>query len=219
MRIGLLGGSFNPIHEGHLAIARAARQALGLDRVVLVPAARPPHKVKDQDLAPAEDRLAMTRLAAGGEAGLEVSGIELEREGPSYSIDTVRAFATREPGAEIYFLIGSDTLPELRTWKDSKALVALARFAVVARPGRDLERDLARFEADFGTEAGRGVRERVVPMQPAAVSATDVRARASRGERLAGLVPAAVEKHIHERGLYGARVPTSPGQTERRPTS
>jgi nicotinate-nucleotide adenylyltransferase len=204
MRLGLLGGTFNPIHEGHLAIARAARVGLKLDSVVLVPAARPPHKAHDTSLAPAEDRLAMTRLAAASEPGLEVSGIELERTGPSFTIDTVRAFLARDPGVELYFIIGCDTLPELATWRAARELLSLARFAVVARPGRELEADLARFERDFGTEAARAVRERIVPMEPAAVSATEVRARVAGGKPIEGLVPGAVAEYIRAHRLYGA---------------
>src|SRR5436190_19612157 len=113
MRIGLLGGSFNPIHRGHVAMARAARRELELDRVVLVPSARPPHK-RDSSLAPAEDRLAMARLATKDEPRIEVSSIELERTGPSYTIDTVRSLLAARPGAEIYIAIGSESVPEPR---------------------------------------------------------------------------------------------------------
>jgi nicotinate-nucleotide adenylyltransferase len=203
MRIGLVGGSFNPIHRGHLAIAQAARSALALDRVVLVPSARPPHKHDQAELAPPEDRLAMARLAARGEAGLQVSPIELERAGPSYTIDTVRAFLAAEPGVELYFIVGADNVPELTTWKDNRTLVTLARFAVAARPGHDLEKDLADIERSLGKEAARGLRERIVPLAPDAVSATEIRARVRAGKPIDGLVPDAVRDYIHSHGLYG----------------
>jgi nicotinate-nucleotide adenylyltransferase len=202
MRLGLLGGSFNPIHAGHVAMARAARTALGLDRVVLVPAARPPHKQRDLSLAPAEDRLAMARLAAASEPGLDVSPIELERAGPSFTIDTVRAFLSKEPGVELYFVVGSDTVPELASWKDVRELLRLARFAVVGRAGRDLEKDFAHLEKEIGAEAVRGLRERVVPMEPSSVSATEVRARVAAGKPIDGWVPGAVADYIRSHKLY-----------------
>ncbi len=195
MRIGLLGGSFNPIHRGHLAIARAARDTLGLDRIVLIPSARPPHK-HDSTLAPAEDRLAMARLAAGSEPAFEVSAIELERTGPSYTIDTIRSFLGQNPGAELYFVIGADSVPELRTWRDARTLLGLARFGVVARPGCDLAKDLADLEREFGA------RLTVIPHQPDAISATEIRERVRRGEAVDGLVPAAVRDYIAAKNLY-----------------
>src|SRR5262245_58651421 len=110
MKLGILGGSFNPVHFGHLAMAEAARRAHGLDRVLLVPAAQPPHK--REDLAPAEDRLAMVRLAVEGREGLEASGLELERPGPSFTVDTLAELRRRLPAAELYFIIGADSIPE-----------------------------------------------------------------------------------------------------------
>jgi nicotinate-nucleotide adenylyltransferase len=195
MRIGLLGGSFNPIHRGHLAIARAARASLGLDRVVLVPSARPPHK-RDATLAPAEDRLAMARLAAKDEPALEVSSIELERTGPSYTIDTVRSFLAADPHAEVHFLIGADSVPELKTWKDARTLLRLARFAVVARPGCDLEKDLAELERDLGARLS------LISIEPDAISATEIRERVRRNEPLDGFVPPAVRDYIAAHNLY-----------------
>ena len=199
MRIGLLGGSFNPIHRGHLAIARAARSSLALDRVVLIPSARPPHK-KDRSLAPAEDRLAMVRLAARDEPGLEVSAIELERTGPSYTIDTVRAFRDSNPGAEVSFIIGADTLPELKTWRDVRALLSLATFAVAARPGNDdLVRDAELVKQDLG---GTVV---TVPIEPDPVSATGIRELVRAGKPIDGLVPDAVRDYIVAHDLYRER--------------
>jgi nicotinate-nucleotide adenylyltransferase len=195
MRIGLVGGSFNPIHRGHLAIARSARETLGLDRVVLVPSARPPHK-RDSTLAPAEDRLAMARLASKDEPGFEVSAIELERTGPSYTIDTVRSFLAASPGAEVHFVIGADSVPELRTWKDARALLGLAKFAVAVRPGYDLTRDLRDLEREFG------VRLTMIPTEPDPLSATEIRDRVREGKSIDGLVPAAVRDYIVARNLY-----------------
>ena len=195
MRIGLFGGSFNPIHRGHLAIARAARASLGLDRVVLVPSARPPHK-RDATLAPAEDRLAMARLATDDEPGLEVSSIELERTGPSYTIDTVRSFLASNQGAELHFVVGADSVPELRTWRDARTLLQLARFAVVARPGCDLTKDLADLERELGARLS------VIPIEPDAISATEIRERVRKNEPLDGFVPPAVRDYIAAKNLY-----------------
>ncbi|HZU97112.1 MAG TPA: nicotinate-nucleotide adenylyltransferase [Planctomycetota bacterium] len=200
MRIGLVGGSFNPIHRGHLAIARSAREALHLDRVILIPSARPPHK-KNLDLAPAADRLAMARLAAG--PGIEVSSIELDRQGPSYTVDTLRAFHAQEPDAELTFIIGADSVPELVTWRDAKTLVGLARFAVAARPGHDLDREVT------ASEQALGAKFTLVPIEPDPVSATDIRERVRAGRSIDGLVPDAVRDYIRAHHLYSAKATTS----------
>jgi len=193
MRIGLVGGSFNPIHRGHLAIARAAREALHLDRVILIPSARPPHK-KDEGLAPAADRLAMARLAAS--PGVEVSTIELDRQGPSYTIDTLRAFRAAEPEAELIFIIGADSVPELVTWRDATTFVGLARFAVAARPGHDLDREVTAAERALGCKLA------LIPLEPDPVSATEVRERVRQGRSIDGLVPDAVRDYIAAHNLY-----------------
>ncbi len=204
MRVGILGGSFNPPHLGHLAVARAVRDRLGLDRVVLVPAARPPHKPDDPDLAPPRDRLAMTRLAAEGE-GFEVSGLELERQGPSYTIDTVRALRAERPDDELLFLIGADTVDELPTWKEAPALLREVAFVAVNRPGHDIEDNLQVLAEGLGEAAAAAVRERVVTMPPQPISSTEVRRRIQAGEDWEHLVPPEVAAFIRAEGLYGRR--------------
>jgi nicotinate-nucleotide adenylyltransferase len=154
----------------------------------LIPSARPPHK-KDSGLAPAEDRLAMARLAAATEPGIEVSSMELERTGPSYTVDTLRAFRAAQPDAEIYFIIGADTLPELKTWKESGALFSLATFAVCVRPG-------------FENVQEPGAKAVAVAIEPDAVSATEIRARVREGKPIDGLVPDAVRDYIGAHHLY-----------------
>jgi nicotinate-nucleotide adenylyltransferase len=200
MRIGLVGGTFNPIHRGHVQIATAARRHFQLDRVVLVPAARPPHKA-DSDLAPAEDRLAMARLAVRGcEPPVEVSSIELERTGRSFTIDTVRAFQAASPGAEIYFIVGGDSVPELRAWKDARALLAMAHFAVAPREAtRKLASDVEAAQRELGAPL------EVLPIVPDPVSATDIRARIREGRPIDGLVPDAVRDYIAAHHLYQAK--------------
>lgn len=133
-RIGLYGGSFDPIHHGHLILAREAREQLGLDRVVFLPARLSPHKL-DRPPAPAEVRWAMLLAALQEEEGLVADDRELRRPGPSFAIETVREFAREFPGAEIFYLIGVDNVAELHTWKESSVLLQAARFVVLDRSG------------------------------------------------------------------------------------
>ena len=200
-RLALFGGSFDPLHEGHLSVARRARGAFDLDRVVLVPAARPPHKAGVR-LAPGADRLAMAELAAAEEPWLGTSGLELGRPGPSYTIDTVRALpaAVGAEGAEVWFVIGSDNLPGLPGWRDVEALLALARPIVVWRgegePGLPAEVEV------LGVEARARLREGLLVVPPHPASATAIRAALARGERSPAHLPLAVADYVAGRGLY-----------------
>jgi asparaginyl-tRNA synthetase len=202
VRTGLLGGSFNPPHHGHLAMARAVKAALGLDRIVLIPAARPPHKGATEMASP-HDRLTMTRAAAAQD-GFEVSDIELERTGPSYTIDTVRALKAARPGDELYFIIGADTVGELPTWREAAKLLTEVRFVVVNRPGYDLDKGLQVIAQAFGEAAARDLRERVVDMPPQPVSSTDVRRRIREGAAgWEAVLPPGVAEIIQKERLYG----------------
>ena len=205
-RVGILGGSFNPPHRGHLALARAAREALRLDEVILVPAARPPHKPGDLELASPHDRLRMTRLAARGE-GFLVSDLELKRLGPSYTIDTVRALRARREGDQLFFLIGADTVGELPTWKGADELVREVDFVPVNRPGFDLEQGLEVVAREFGDDVAAGLRARAITMPPQPISSTEVRRRVLAGGGDDGdwrdLLPVAVADYIRAEGLYG----------------
>lgn len=206
-RVGLFGGSFDPVHAGHLHAAQAAREAFGLDRVVFVPAARPPHK-PGRELASGDDRLAMLRLAIAGEPRYSVCDLELSREGPSYTIDTVRALpaAIGEPAdAEIFLVLGSDNLPGLADWREARALIERVVPVVVHREGVP-ERMIEELERRLGRAAAEKVRAGYLRLPPVCVSATDLR------ERLPGLagteseacgIPRAVMDHIVARGLYG----------------
>lgn len=190
-RVALFGGSFDPIHEGHLAVARAALREARLDRVLFVPAAAPPHK-RGRRLAPARDRLRMVRLAVRGDPRLGVLEDEIRRGGVSYTIETVeRARRRLGPRAGLWLLIGADTLPDLPTWRAARRLFGLVRFLVAPRPG-------------FRPRRPPGVRARLLgaPRNPA--SSTGVREALRRGAPADGLVPAAVLAHIRRRGLYGA---------------
>jgi len=199
-RAGVLGGTFNPVHEGHLAVARAASALLDLDRLFFIPASFPPHK-RPSGLASGEDRLAMLRLAAAGVPGWEALDLELARGGVSYSVDTVAALKKMlGEETELFLIIGADNLDGISRWRRIEDLVRWCRFAVVTRPGFAPEPGGAddREWARRILAAGRG---RLIELS-APVSSTEVRAAASRGEPLEGLVPPAVAAYIEKRGLY-----------------
>jgi len=197
-RVGLFGGSFDPVHNGHLEIADAARRQHRLDRVVFVPARHQPHKA-DPPQASGEQRLAMLRLAVRDRAGFDVSDCELVRSGRSYSIDTVRAFrAELGPATHLFFIIGSDSLGELPAWKGFGELGGLCTFLVASRPGFPFGELTGGLPAEQVTELRRhAIRDTGNP-----VSATDVRRRAAEGRPLTELVPASVAAYIAENKLY-----------------
>jgi nicotinate-nucleotide adenylyltransferase len=205
-RIGLFGGSFDPVHAGHLHAARAALRAFDLDRVVFVPARRPPHK-PGRELAPGADRMEMLRLALRGEPRFEALGIELDREGPSYTIDTVRELpaALGEDGASIHLILGSDNLEGLPTWREAAALLERVQPVVVHRGG-DPAPSLGEIERALGRTAAERVRAGYLELPPVDASSTGVRARIrSTGGRSRDLeLDPSVLDYIRERGLYGA---------------
>ncbi len=211
MRIALFGGSFNPVHVGHLAIVEAALDGLRLDGVILVPCAVPPHK-DVSGLAPARDRVAMLRLAIRGRPGLGISDVELRRKGPSYTLHTVeavreamrRARGGRRRRDALYLIVGADMLKDLPNWYRAKRLIRLARVAAAGRPGWSLtalRRPLARaFGAAFVRALERNRFD--APLLP--VSSTAIRRRVRAGRPVRGLVPDAVAAHIRRRRLYRA---------------
>jgi nicotinate-nucleotide adenylyltransferase len=210
-RVGILGGTFDPIHYGHLVIAEQVREALELDRVLFVPAAIPPHK-PEAVLAAATDRAAMVELAIAGNPAFTISRIELERDGPSYTVDTVGELvdeaARRGVAREFFFILSSEALAGLCTWHEPLRLMSLCRLVVVPRPGAPLP-DAAWLESHLPAEPGAGDRagtavDRVVCVQtvPLAHSASDVRNRAESGRSIRYLVPPAVEAYIREHRLY-----------------
>jgi nicotinate-nucleotide adenylyltransferase len=185
MKLGLLGGTFDPIHLGHLRAAESAREALGLERVLLVPARVPPHR--RAPIAPALDRFAMVALACAGHPELVASDLELQREGPSYTVDTVQALRRADPEAELFLLVGSDSLPEMPAWREQQRLFELCRVAVLPRPGAAPPAD---------------PRVLVVEGPALAVSATEIRARVAAGRSVRYLVPEPVADYIAKRGLF-----------------
>ena len=201
-RIGIFGGTFDPIHAGHLSVAQQVARELDLDHVVMVPAGRPPHK-SPRGLAPAGDRLEMTRLAVRGLARLRVSDVEVRRTGTCYTIDTVRELKrTCGAGTRLLLILGEDSVGELPTWKDAGKLVEETGFAIVHRP-RCPPADFEKLAAELGPTAAEKLKESVVKIrEPADVSSTEIRRRVRRGESISGLVRAEVEDYIKERGLY-----------------
>ncbi len=187
-RLGILGGTFNPIHVGHLLIAQDALEQAGLDRVLFIPCATPPHKVAAK-LAPARHRLAMVRRAIRGDRRFAVDDLEIRRGGRSYSVDTLAELRGRHPRAEFHFIIGGDSLPELNHWRDIDRLATLCRFVVVGRPG-------------FQPPARNPYRVRIVRGHACDVSSTDIRARCARRQSIRYLVPDAVFRYIRAHNLY-----------------
>ena len=189
-RIGLFGGSFDPVHVGHLLIARAALEELALERLFFIPAAQSPFK-PDRCLAAGVDRARWLRLALAGWTACEVVTDELDRSGVSYTIDTVREFARRFPGAELFWLVGGDHVATLPQWREAAALASLVCFAVAPRPGR---------EADLQPPPGFGFRLLRGPLS--AVSSSDIRTRVRAGLPLDGWVPPAAAEAIRNYPLY-----------------
>lgn len=220
-RLGLLGGTFDPIHCGHLDVARAAADALDLDEVRLVPSHAPPHRAAPG--ASAFHRFAMTSLAAAGDDRLTAWDGELVRGGPSYTADTLRELHQQGwPATSLFFLTGADAFAGISTWKDYPALLNLAHFVVCSRNGRaagvvrDLLPDLANRMDDATNDAATSSETRILLLDAptAAVSSTLVRETVARGAPIDGMVPHAVAMHITKHGLYNASRPTPHGSPD-----
>ena len=198
-RIGILGGTFDPVHIGHLVLARDAMDHFGLSKVLFVPSATPPHKLQN-GIRPARHRVAMLRAALRGIRGFEVCTIEVERRGVSYSIDTVMELKRRYPRADLYFIIGADTLNELYSWRRIDELLALCKFATMGRPGWETRGSLklqGRWMKQLRNNIFRG--------HVMDVSSSDIRERVARGMDIGFFVPAPVERYIRRHGFYKAR--------------
>jgi nicotinate-nucleotide adenylyltransferase len=190
-RLGVFGGTFDPIHIGHLLLAEAAREQLGLDRVLFVPTGEPWRKA-GRKIGPAADRLTMVKLATTDNPDFEVSAIEIEREGPSYTFETLEALANQNPGAGMFFIMGTDTLHDLPNWRSPERIVELATLAVAIRAGSD----------DQVTAEGLSANIMTIRMPEIGVSASEIRERAAAGQSLRYLVAAAVAEHISAAKLY-----------------
>jgi nicotinate-nucleotide adenylyltransferase len=191
-RIGIFGGTFDPVHVGHLVAAVNARHDLGLDRVVMMVANVPWQKAGSRAVTPPLERLAMVEAAVHGVAGVEASRLEIDRGGPSYTADTVAEMASLHPGAELYVIVGWDVSAELGTWERIEEVRDLATLVVVNRPGNSPPEGLRQ----------QGWRLAEVTVPNLEISSTDLRARAATGRPLDYLVPEPVVRVIRERGLY-----------------
>lgn len=219
MRLGLLGGSFNPIHNCHLKIAAQTRDALSLDRILFIPAGDPPHKTSGS-LAPAIHREAMVRLAIEGEPLFGLSDIELRRRGRSYSIDTVRALRPQlGPATDLFFIIGLDAFLEFPSWKEADTLLRACHFIVVSRPHTAFEQlvtmplfppaDPERLRAldsglahRFSVPIAGGHEVILLRLPPCDISASEIRRCVRQGFSLADVLPLPVESYIIQHGLY-----------------
>ncbi|NUQ64327.1 MAG: nicotinate-nucleotide adenylyltransferase [Pirellulales bacterium] len=200
MRLGLFGGSFDPVHFGHLMLAESAREQCRLDRVLFLPAAVPPHKL-GQRQTPIDPRIEMLRLATGGHEAFEVSRLEADRGGVSYTVDTLRHFREADPGAGLFFLMGADMLHDLPNWREAGEICRLAIPVVVRRPGIS--------ELDFDMLATVTTPDRIeifrshqVEMPEIGISSTEIRRRVAAGGSIRYWTPRAVEKYIETQGLY-----------------
>ncbi len=196
-RVGVLGGTFDPIHDGHLVAAQEAWHQLQLDYVLLLPAGDPPHKT-GQPFASAEDRVRMVEQAIAGRDHLRLSRVDLDRPGPHYTADTL-ALLQEElgPGVRLFFIEGADSLAEIDTWHEPERVVSAAELAVVGRPGYSV--DVAALEARLP-----GLPERIhwVAMPALAISSTDLRPRVRTGRPIGYLLPASVEEYVYAHHLY-----------------
>jgi nicotinate-nucleotide adenylyltransferase len=209
-RLGLFGGTFDPVHLAHLRTAEEVREALALDRVELVLSATPPHKTASTQ-APLAHRRRMLELAVAGNTHLASNFSELDREGPSYSIDTIRAVQDRQPDTALTFILGADAFAEIGTWKDYDDLLTLCDFCVISRPGAPTSELPIAVEKSFCYEPSRGVYVhrsgralRFLPVTALMISASDIRRRCATGRSIRYLVPDAVYEYVAANGLYAS---------------
>lgn len=192
-RVGVMGGTFDPIHHGHLVAASEVQSWFDLDEVVFVPTGRPWQKV-DRDVSPAEHRYLMTVIATAANPRFEVSRVDIDRDGPTYTIDTLRDLAAAMPDADLYFITGADAMAAILTWRDHEELFELAHFVGCTRPGHEM---------DEQTLSGLPVeRITLVEIPALAISSTDCRVRVISGEPVWYLVPDGVVQYIGKHGLY-----------------
>jgi nicotinate-nucleotide adenylyltransferase len=194
VKLGILGGTFDPIHVGHIAAAHAAIRCERLDKVLIVPSGTPPHR--GRTIADASDRLEMCRLAAAGDPRLEVSDVEVRRGGRSYTVDTLRELKREHAGDSLFLILGWDAAQQFHTWRDPAEVLRLASVIVVTRPGSGALTEEALAQAGLG--AGDGVCEADTPD----ISGSELRADIARGADVRDCVAAAVAAYIDDRGLY-----------------
>ncbi|HEX3889651.1 MAG TPA: nicotinate-nucleotide adenylyltransferase [Verrucomicrobiae bacterium] len=189
MKLGIFGGSFDPVHLGHVLVAQAAIEELNLDRLFFIPAAVSPFKPENK-MAPDSIRLQLLRLALAGKTNCEIDGQEIKRGGISYSIETLRDYARRFPGAQLFYLIGADNISKLNEWREASELAKLAEFVAVPRPG------------EIAAEFPKPFRGRILKGFPIEVSSSQIRARVKANLPIENLVPPFIADAIHATKLY-----------------
>jgi nicotinate-nucleotide adenylyltransferase len=189
--MGILGGTFDPIHMGHLVLAQQVREELELDQVMFIPCLIPPHKTRNR-LSPAKDRFRMVEIAVEDNPAFSVSDIELKREGLSYTVETLRQLRNVYPHTELYFLTGSDVLDEIHTWKDPEEIYKLAKMVIAVRPGFD----------SIDPKNPFAKRSRLVDITGVDLSSSRIRERVKNGQSIKYLVPPKVEEYIIKKRLY-----------------
>lgn len=189
MRIGVMGGTFDPIHLGHLVAASESAHHFDLDQVVFVPTGAPWQKA-DRQVSPAEDRYLMTVIATAADPRFSVSRVDLDRAGLTYTVDTLRDLRALHPEADLYFITGADALGDILSWRDADEVLAMAHFVGVSRPGHAL------------LDPGREATVTLLEIPALAISSSDCRERVRRGEPITYLVPPGVESFVAKRGLY-----------------
>jgi len=197
VRLGIFGGTFDPVHHAHLIIADYVRLEARLDKVIFVPSATSPHKQGEEVTDPA-DRLAMLNEGVGQNPAFEVSEMEIKRGGVSYSVDTIREVAGDHPKDQLFLMIGTDTLAEFKTWKDPDEILKMAKLIAFKRPGHDVD-----------PSAESLVKEAIVCDVPGLdISSTQIRKRVAEGLPIGLMVPEGVERYISEHGLYKRKTKT-----------
>ncbi|MCP4002832.1 MAG: nicotinate (nicotinamide) nucleotide adenylyltransferase [bacterium] len=210
MNLGILGGTFNPIHQAHLRLGEEAREALGLDRLLFIPAGDPP--LKHSNIAPGRHRLALLELAIGTNPAFETCDLELRRDGPSYTVDTLEVLRERHADSRLWFVMGADTLPDLDKWHRPERLFELASFAIASRPGfaqSPLEHMPTRFarafrkiETGWMHESGNELRR--IEFTPLQISASEIRRRIRAGLSVRYLTPDEVIDYLRKHSLYSS---------------
>jgi nicotinate-nucleotide adenylyltransferase len=198
-KIGIMGGTFDPIHYGHLVTAEAAREKFCLDKVIFVPSGNPPHK-RNKEISPGIDRVNMTVLATANNPYFEVSDIELKRDGYTYTVDTLKEFIKMYgENTRFYFITGADAVMEILTWKDVSTILKLCRIVSAYRPGSDINKFRSMVD-----ELERVHRSNIhlIEVPALAISSTEIRKRVKSGITIKYLLPEKVEKYILEKGLY-----------------
>jgi nicotinate-nucleotide adenylyltransferase len=199
-RIGVFGGTFDPIHFGHLIVAEQCREQAGLTQVWFVPAARPPHKL-DRPLTRFEQRVEMIELAIAGQPAFQIDELEKHRAGPSYTADTLEELRRRHPGNEFWLLIGSDTLVDLPHWRDPARVAAQAGLLVAGRPGHSIPPE-AEVRSLLKVADGAPLRYQAIESPLIDISSRDLRRRVAGGRTIRYLLPRAVDSYIREKRLY-----------------